>query len=89
MFIECELLDKVLKLYLVYKSKNRDFHHIRLQSALTRNLNQRLNTHSVSQGHILTLTGSRQIWRCGYRRKTDLPSRNKTTKLHQPIHQPQ
>ena len=53
MFIEWVLLGKVLKLYLVHKSKNRDFHNASLQNALTRNLGQRLNTHSVSQGHIL------------------------------------
>ena len=51
MFIEWVLLGKVLKLYLVHKSKNRDFHNASLQNALTRNLGQRLNTHSVSQGH--------------------------------------
>ena len=55
MFIEWVLLGKVLKLYLVHKSKNRDFHNASLQNALTRNLGQRLNTHSVSQGHILLL----------------------------------
>ena len=53
MFIEWVLLGKVLKLYLVHKSKNRDFHNTSLQNALTRNLGQRLNTHLVSQGHIL------------------------------------
>ena len=52
MFIEWVLLGKVLKLYLVHKSKNRDFHNTSLQNALTRNLGQRLNTHLVSQGHI-------------------------------------
>ena len=40
MLIEWVLLDNVLKLYLMYKSKNRDFHHISLQNALTRDLSQ-------------------------------------------------
>ena len=48
MFIKWVLLDKVLKLYLVHKSKNRDFHQTSLQNALTRNLGQRPNTHLVN-----------------------------------------